>query len=165
MESFEQLKNQYTPMIYKIISTLNITINKDEFFQHGLIALWEAHQRFDAYKGAFTSYAYSFIRGRILTELDLSRQYNERWHQAKVDLGDYIADPFSTSPLEEDTLLCYCQSGCLTENQTKWVLYTFLNQLDVKEIAEIEHVSLSAVKNWRAGAKEKLRRIMEENVL
>ncbi|WP_396106266.1 sigma factor-like helix-turn-helix DNA-binding protein [Cytobacillus firmus] len=34
--------------------------------------------------------------------------------------------------------------------------------LSVREIAEKERVSLSAVKNWRHGAREKLKKIMQQ---
>ncbi|WP_121610661.1 sigma-70 family RNA polymerase sigma factor [Mesobacillus foraminis] len=165
MESFEQLTAQYTPMIYKIISSLNIYTNKDEFFQLGLIGLWEAHQRFDSKKGGFTNYAYTFIKGRLLTEMNENNKYNDQSQPVKEGFWYFLIDPCPTSPLEEDILLSYCKASSLTENQTKWVLYTFLKEFDVKEIAEIEHVSLSAVKSWRAGAKVRLRKLVKENNL
>jgi hypothetical protein len=34
LESFEQLTKQYTPMIHKIINSLHIYKNRDEFFQN-----------------------------------------------------------------------------------------------------------------------------------
>ncbi|MDP4171531.1 MAG: sigma factor, partial [Bacillota bacterium] len=63
MESFEELSEQYTPMIHKIMNTLHIFKNKEEFYQLGLIALWEANERFDPQKGSFTTFAYSYIKG------------------------------------------------------------------------------------------------------
>lgn len=165
MESFEQLTTQYTPMIYKIISSLNIYMNKDEFFQIGLIALWEAYERFDPEKGNFTNYAYTFIKGRLLTEMSQSNRYTENTYTVNEEFLDFIADEFSSCPLEEDILLSYCQAAALTENQTKWVLYTCLKDCSVKEIAEIEQVSLSAVKSWRAGARKKLKKARQENKL
>ena len=158
MESFEQIAVQYTPMIYSIIRKLNIYKNKDEFFQTGLIALWEAHQRVDSEKGTFTSYAYSYIHGKILTELSRSKRNEERTAYPKEEFWELIVSDAHTSLLEEDILVSYCQRGQLTENQTKWVLYSFLKGFNINEIAEIEHLSLSALKNWRNGAKEKLRK-------
>jgi DNA-directed RNA polymerase specialized sigma24 family protein len=41
-------------------------------------------------------------------------------------------------------------------------MYTALRDFSVKEIAEIEKVSVSAVKNWRAGAREKMKGLRRE---
>lgn len=47
-------------MIYQIIRSLHIYKNEEEFYQIGLIGLWEAQQRFDEQKGRFFNFAYSF---------------------------------------------------------------------------------------------------------
>lgn len=157
MESFEQVAVQYKPMIYKIINSLHIYANKDEFYQIGLIGLWEAFKRFDPEKGEFMSYAYSYIKGKLMTEMKQSNKHTENSFSAPEEMWEYMVDEGSICPLEEETLLAYCQAAELTENQTKWVLYSCLKQFTIQEIADIEHVSLSAVKQWRAGAKQKLR--------
>lgn len=159
MESFDQLALQYTPMIFKIIRSLNIYKNKDEFYQLALIGLWEASERFDSSKGDFTSYSYSLIKGKIQNEMTKANKDADTTTTAKEEYWVSIVDEFATIPFEEDTLLSYCTSSQLTENQTKWILYHFLKGFNIKDIAKIEQVSLSAVKAWRAGAKEKLRKL------
>ncbi|EIJ80459.1 RNA polymerase factor sigma-70 [Bacillus methanolicus PB1] len=155
MESFEQLARQYEPMIHKLIFTLNIYKNKEEFYQLGLISLWEARRRFNPEKGNFTNYAFTYIKGKFLTELTRENKHEERNIYPKEEFWEFLEDPFTEDPFEVNLLLSYCES--LTPNQTKWVLYTFLDGLTIKEIAEKENVSVSAVKNWRKGAREKLR--------
>ncbi|AIE61405.1 sigma-70 family RNA polymerase sigma factor [Bacillus methanolicus] len=155
MESFEQLARQYEPMIHKLIFTANIYKNKEEFFQLGLISLWEASQRFNPEKGNFTNYAYTYIKGKFMTELTKANKHEERNIYPKEEFWEFIVDPITEDPFEVNFLLSYCEP--LTPNQTKWVLYTFLDGLTIKEIAEKENVSVSAVKSWRKGAKEKLR--------
>ncbi|MBU8881121.1 sigma-70 family RNA polymerase sigma factor [Bacillus sp. FJAT-29790] len=159
MESFEQLAKQYEPMIHKVMRTLHIYKNQEEFFQLGLIALWDAKKRFNQEKGSFTNYAYSYIKGRLLTEMTKSNKYQERSVYPKEEFWEVIEDPCVEVPFEVKLLLTYCDQ--LTENQTKWVLYTCVEDLTVKEIAEKENVSMSAVKAWRKGAKEKLRGNLE----
>ncbi|WP_225313485.1 sigma-70 family RNA polymerase sigma factor [Bacillus sp. FJAT-29937] len=122
------------------------------------MALWEAYERFDPEKGFFSSFAYPYIRGRMQTEMTRRNRHIERVAPVDEEFWNYIEDESNYCSMDEDILLSYCQNGKLTENQTKWVLYTFLKELTVSEIAAIEHVSLSAVKNWRTGAKEKLRK-------
>ena len=158
LESFEQLVDQYQPMLHKIIHSLHLYKNQDEFYQHSLIALWEASQRFDSQKGSFTNYAYTYIKGYLLMELKKSHQDQERYVQPDEQFWDLAADSHSDDPLQEEILLSYCTT--LTPNQKKWLLYTVCDRLSIKEIAELEKVSLSAVKNWRSGARGKVKELV-----
>ncbi|WP_053368334.1 sigma-70 family RNA polymerase sigma factor [Bacillus sp. FJAT-27245] len=155
MESFEYIAHQFAPMINSIIRSLQIYKNKDEFYQVGLIALWEATRGFNPEKGNFEGYAYSFIRGRMLTELTKSATFAERNVYQSEEFWELTGEAVEDETLPELLLLSYCKG--LTENQKKWVLYTCLDALSIKEIADKENVSVSAVKSWRKGAKEKLK--------
>ncbi|MDQ0974630.1 DNA-directed RNA polymerase specialized sigma subunit [Neobacillus niacini] len=53
MESFDELVVQYQPMIHKIIQSLHIYRNEDEFYQTGLIGLWKLHRLSMNEKAAF----------------------------------------------------------------------------------------------------------------
>lgn len=159
MESFEKLATQYELMIHKIMNTLHIYKNKEEFFQLGLIALWEANERFDPEKGGFTNFAYSYIKGRFLTEMTKKNKHEERNVYPKEEFWNAIEDTSPEQPFEVKFLLSYCET--LTDNQTKWVLYTCIDHLTIKEIALKEGVSESAVKAWRKGAKKKLKGCLE----
>ncbi|MBV7509511.1 sigma-70 family RNA polymerase sigma factor [Bacillus sp. sid0103] len=160
MESFEQLVDQYQPMLHKIMHSLHLYKNHEDFYQHSLIALWEASQRFDPNKGSFTNYAYTYIKGFLLMELKKSTQDQERYVQPDEQFWDLAVDSCLDNPLQEEILLSYCRT--LTPNQKKWLLYTVCDDLSVKEIAELEKVSLSAVKSWRSGAREKVRDLVME---
>lgn len=155
MESFDQLAKQYEPMIHKIIRSLNIYKDKEEYFHSGLIGLWEAAEAFDPEKGEFTNYAYSYIKGQILNEMNRKNKHDERSFIPKEEFWEAVEDENLGNPLEIEFLLSYCED--LTEKETKWVLYTCVEFLSVREIAEKENVSLSAVKQWRNGAKRKLK--------
>lgn len=158
MESFEQLVEQYQPMLHKIMNSLHLYKGHEEFYQHSLIALWEASQRFDPNKGSFTNYAYTYIKGYLLMELRKLHQDQERNVQPDEQFWDLVPDSYSDDPLQEESLLSYCHT--LTPNQKKWLLYTVCAGLTVKEIAELEKVSVSAVKNWRSRAREKVKELV-----
>jgi DNA-directed RNA polymerase len=155
MESFEQLANQYQPMIHKIINSLNIYKNVDQFFQIGLIALWDAQKAFCEEKGKFSGYAYSRIRGEIMHELTRDNLQSERFVYPKAEYWEMLVDPQDSLSLEEDFLQTYGQN--LTEKETKWLVMACFIGLSAKEIAESENVSLSTVKLWRTNARKKLR--------
>lgn len=163
MESFEQLVDQYQPMIHKIIHSLHIYKDHDEFYQHSLIALWEASRRFDTEKGNFTNFAYSYIKGYLLMELKQIHKDQERNVHPDEEFWNLAEAPSSGGgPLDEEILLSYCQT--LTPNQRKWIIYTIREGLTIKEISELEKVSLSAVKGWRSGAREKVKELMRLEV-
>ncbi|MFO1444365.1 sigma-70 family RNA polymerase sigma factor [Bacillus sp. Bva_UNVM-123] len=159
MESFEQLVKQYENMIHKIMHTLHIYKNQEEFFQLGLIALWEANERFDPEKGIFSNFAYSYIKGRFMSEMTKNNKDKERIVYKTEEFWNVIEDPSIEQPFEVKFLLSYCEA--LTDKQTKWVLYTCIDDLSVAEIAGKEGVSISAVKAWRKGAKDKLKGILD----
>jgi len=154
LKDFYELEEQYRAMIWKIIHSLNIYKYQDEFYQTGLIALWQASERFNCEKGSFTSYAYAYIRGRILTELTKRNHHEENCVIPDEEYWNLLQDNSSQIPLEKENLLTYCTD--LTDHQKKWVLYTALADLSIREIAEVENVSVSAVKAWRKGARAKL---------
>ncbi|AKP48377.1 MULTISPECIES: sigma-70 family RNA polymerase sigma factor [Bacillus] len=156
MESFEQLAEKYSPMIHAIINKLHIYKNKQEFYQVGLIALWEAQRNFQPEKGAFASYAYSFIKGRMLTELSNSRKWEEAASTLLVETNAGFSEfPANDEPFEKEILLSYCKT--LTSKQKFWVIASFYDGLTTKEIAHKASVSESAVKKWKKGALEKLK--------
>ena len=157
MESFDEVKTQYTPMIHSILRTLHIYKNKEEFFQIGLIGLWEANERFNPQKGSFTSYAYVYIKGKMLTELKRAKNEEDHSFIATEPFFELLEDTNGTFPDEEDRILAVCQQQQLTENQTKWVIYHCYKALKIGQIAAMENVSVSAVKAWRTGALNKLR--------
>jgi RNA polymerase sigma factor (sigma-70 family) len=157
MESFEKLAIQYDKMIHSIIHSLHIYKQQEEYYQTGLIGLWEASNRFDPTKGSFTSFAFCHIKGKILNELAKNKKVEDRSVCVEEETLELMADAYFDDPLNETTLRDYVVT--LTENQKKWLYYTVEHDLSVKEIARIEGVSVSAVKQWRAGAREKLKRI------
>ncbi|WP_071460884.1 sigma-70 family RNA polymerase sigma factor [Bacillus massilinigeriensis] len=157
MESFEHLYRQYTPLINGLMNSLHIYKNKEEFFQLGLIGLWKARNQFNGSKGDFTSYAYTTIRGLFLTELTKHNRESQTATPATDELLNAFQDNRPSPVLEKELLQSYCAAGHLTKNQTKWVFHHCLDKMTIKEISAKENVSPSAVKQWRAGAKEKLK--------
>lgn len=153
MEQFNEIAKQYEPMIHKIILTLGIYKNREEFFQTGLIALWQAAQRYDQERGAFSSFAYAYIKGHLQTEMTKRNKYDEHYVSVDDDSWALIPDLACKLPFEWEDLDC---EG-LTKKEEKWLMYTVIHGLSMKEIATTENVSLSAVKLWRSGARKKLR--------
>ena len=163
METFTEIAEQYRPMIYSIIQSLSIYKNKDEFYQVGLIALWEAQTKFDSNRGVlFSTYAYKVIKGKLLNELHKHVRIDDTC--IATDIQEIAEDPSLSSSdlhLESEYLSCYCEN--LTESQRRWVIGTFQDHLSISELAERYGVSQSAVKSWRKSAMMKLQKSLVEN--
>ncbi|PJN86961.1 sigma-70 family RNA polymerase sigma factor [Bacillus sp. mrc49] len=160
MTDFSKITTKFTPMIHHIIRSLSIYKNKEEYFQVGLIALWESYRNFNADQGQFHNYAYTVIKGRIMNELKNHHKYessNKPYDAVNLE----IIDPFSIheEAFKNETILTYTEG--LTLNQQRWLLQTYLQNKTVTEIAYIYQVSPSAVKSWRKSALVKLRRQMK----
>lgn len=153
MNCFEDVVLQYEPLIYKIMNSLSIYRDHDEFYQIGLISLWEAWHNFDPQRGNFISYAYPFIKGRFMSEMEKRNKTGDRTVYPEEEFWSMLKEP------EADTLMLdddYLKE--LTSKQKRWLLYTYKYGLSIQEIAQLEHVSPSAVKGWRTSAREKLRK-------
>lgn len=153
VEHFNEIAKQYEPMIHKIILTLGIYKNREEFFQTGLIALWQAAQRFDEERGAFSSFAYSYIKGHLQSEMTTRNKHEERYVAVDDESWALIPDLACQVPFGWDGL----DYEGLTVKERKWLMYTIIHGFSIKEIAKIENVSQSAVKSWRSGARMRLK--------
>jgi RNA polymerase sigma factor (sigma-70 family) len=135
---------------------LHIYKNQQEFYQTGLIALWEASQTFEERKGTFSNYAYTSIKGKMLSEMTQNNHYKEKnILPPEEEFWERIEGQDSSLFLEKETIQTYCEG--LTEKEATWVMESYINQLSIKEIAESKNVSISAVKQWKLGALRKLK--------
>ena len=162
-ECFEEVVKMYEPMIYHVMKSLSIYKNQDEFYQTGLIALWDADQRFEGEKGKFSSYAYSYIKGRMMTEMSKGSVIEEKNVYPDDIFWEMAVDENGMEMLELEHLNVYCKD--LSERQKNWVIDTFYFGLSIREIAVKEKVSESAVKKWRAAAMKKIRENVEKGVI
>lgn len=149
---FERLAAEYSKMIHVIINRMHIYKNKDEFYQIGLMALWEASKKFDASKGEFGSYAYSTIRGRMLQHL----KKENKWEESCVQPDELYWDTLECESrmLEVEDLLSHFHH--LTDLQKKWVVLRFFHGLSNRDIAEMEQVPIRKVQAWKELAMKKV---------
>lgn len=159
-QAFEEVAQQYDPLIKGMIKQLHLYKNIEDMYQIGLIALWEAYEKYDPTKGAFGGYAKSTVKGRMLTALRQSRTYDDRHVFAKSNEegGDDILAVADTSvmiPLEEETVSLYLIE--LSERQRLWVEQALLQGRKTREIAEAEHVSPNTVRTWKKEALKKMK--------
>lgn len=146
------------PVIYSIIRKLHIYKNVEDYYQTGLVSLWQAYQSFDPEKGTFMTYAYSYIRGAILTEL--AKDAKKEDHEWKPDDFEWgiIADRNGRS--YDETVLLKEILNKLPEKLKQIAELHYIKGYQLKEIAELMNVSYTSVKNWKRELVKQLRREM-----
>ncbi|EMT46180.1 sigma-70 family RNA polymerase sigma factor [Anoxybacillus flavithermus] len=149
--SFETVVEQYRPLISYIIRKLHIRRHViDEYMQIGLIALWEAYERYDETKGSFHSFAFKMIRWRIVSQLRKETKnvaiplLDEQMLKEDVD--------FFTDIIWEDAM------RDMTPRERIWLVRHVIEGKTLKQIADEEGVTVHAVKQWRISAVKKLKR-------
>ncbi|MGJ9383490.1 sigma-70 family RNA polymerase sigma factor [Salipaludibacillus sp. CF4.18] len=154
---FEEICEQFMPMIYGLIRKWNLGMEKDEYIQTGRIALYEAWVRHDEQLGAFPAYAKSYVYGRIQQSLEKK----ERWNSRHVATEPFIMSETSLLIVgkEEELLVLqdWLSRTSLSPREKEWVREALFYGIKPTEIAESRNVSVSTVKTWRKTALKKLR--------
>ncbi|WP_373895127.1 sigma-70 family RNA polymerase sigma factor [Virgibacillus sp. CBA3643] len=176
-ETFEEIFKQNERRIHYHIHKLNIRDPHQEFYSEGLVAMWNAYEKYQPDKGPMSTYFNYTIRNRMI---DLMRKRNKEQenverhkqeHKTRVDDGNHYRNGGATYPVmkvAESESSLYDEEfwqemrGKLTENQWKWVRYFVIEDMQVKEIAEMEGVSVEAVKSWGKQVRRKLRGSVDE---
>ena len=176
--SFEEIYKQNKRRIHYHIHKLNIRDPHQDFFQEGLVALWNAYETHEQDKGPMATYFNYTIRNRLIDKVrQESRQVNNKEkfiHQRKQELEN--GNRFKSSETEypmvdtegitiEDEQLWNSLKENLTNNQWKWVHYFIIKEMPIKEIAHLENKSEEAVKSWGKQVRKKLRNDHFRNIL
>ena len=148
---FEQLVAQYSNMIHSLIHSLRIYKNQDEFYQVGLIALWEGSQHYNEQKGVFAPYIYKFVKGKLLTHLKKEKKLENKFIYSENEDGFHLTH--KDTLLEMEDLLSHFYH--LTDLQKKWVVLHFYYGFSNRDIAEMENIALRKVRAWGDRAMEK----------
>ncbi len=159
-KSIDEILQQFEPLVKKQILSLQIYKNQEDFYQIGLIGLWEAYQRFDPEKGAFPSFAQITVRGKMLQHMKDQVRFEQRHTSVSDEILEYLEDTESERPLEREMILSYCDG--LSDKQLMWVKHAIIDNKKLREIAEIEGVPANHIKSWRREALRKLLKNYQE---
>ncbi|WP_088104221.1 sigma-70 family RNA polymerase sigma factor [Halalkalibacter urbisdiaboli] len=152
---FEKVLETFEPLIKGQLKKLHLYQDHEEFYQVGVIALWEAYRHFDDEKGCFEAYAYQTVRGRLLTKLRRERLYSERTIFLDEQSNGQIPDV--DDPCETSIMLLSPYLTQLTPREQLWVYEAVILDKKREDIAKEQGVSVSTVASWRKQALRKLR--------
>jgi RNA polymerase sigma factor (sigma-70 family) len=166
--SFEEIVKQNERRVHYYIHKLNVRDPHQEFYQEGLVAMWNAYEKHQPDKGPLATYFNYTIKNRmidLIRKKTREQQGDEQYIETeKNTLGSGNRDGRTKMPIPDYTGLTVDDAGVwievqqlLTENQWKWVYGFIILNMPLKEIAEMEGVSSEAVKSWGRQARKKLR--------
>lgn len=155
---FIKVLEQYEGMIYHLIYKLNIIDRDGEFYQIGLIALYETYRK---YKGRdiFGKLAYMTIHSRLIDELRKQSRVNKKetlvgriegYTLTTLSYGHI--DPYFWKTIKEH----------LTAKQWTYVQKRYIEDKTIKTIALEENTTIDAVKYLGKEVKKKLRIILKD---
>ncbi|RSL29776.1 sigma-70 family RNA polymerase sigma factor [Salibacterium salarium] len=155
---FEEVAEDFSPLVLGMIKRLRIYKNTEEFTQVGFIALWKAYEKFEAGQSSFSSYAYMWVKGEMLAHLKKEALYDERYYISDFEEGAEPPAPDSLTVQQEvDSIAPYLEQ--LTPREQEWVIEFSVNGRGITEIANKYNVAPTTVKSWRKSAIKKLRQL------
>ncbi|MGB5945004.1 sigma-70 family RNA polymerase sigma factor [Paenisporosarcina sp.] len=157
METYEDVLNQFEPMIHACIRKLRIYKNHDSFIQVGRVGLWKAWQRYDSSKGDFAPFAYRSIYGSLLDELKKAAN-EENILPAEDQLLEILLNKPSEASVDSEELINALSQLNLAEQQLIQLLFVDRSSLD--EVALHFGITKAGVKKKRQRTLQKLKHIM-----
>lgn len=168
--TFEEIFKQNERRIHYHIHKLNIRDPHQDFFQEGLVALWNAYKTHEPDKGPMATYFNFTIRNRLIDKVRKDTRLTENDEKVimknmkELDDGNHFSTSEAVYPLVDtsdipvhDSYLWNQLKDNLTTNQWKWIDYYIVKDMSIKEIANLENKSEDAVKSWGRQARKKLR--------
>lgn len=174
--TFEEIFEQNERRIYYHMHKLRVRDPEREFYQEGLVAMWNAYEKYEPDRGPMATYFNFTIRNRMIDLIRKKEREKEGFHQLSQEIlvketdGNYYKSGGYSNPIIRGTeqhmydgkFWREIRSG-LSENQWKWVKLFVMEGMPLKEIAEQEGVSQDAVKSWGREARKKLKKKLDDN--
>lgn len=159
-QSFEQVLCDFEGLIKNQIKKLRLTRHFDEYYQVGVVALWEAYRNFDPERGSFAAFALHTVRGHMLMMLRKEKRFGDYHvlhdeHQTTAYIDEQTSYHLDSSLFS--SLTPYLSH--LTEREQLWVVEAIIHDKKLGEIAREHGVSTNTVSSWRKQAIRKLRSV------
>lgn len=151
----EQTIVKYRYIVEMVLNKLRIYANRDEYYQVGLIGLWQALEKFDPAIGALEPYLYLQVRYQIMNEL--RRKYHQMEKEVQSEeLFLFLSTDEGGHAVQTDILALLEE---LHDEERQLIEYSYFYGYRVKELAEIFGVAEVTIKKRKKRVLNKLRSI------
>ena len=160
MTDFEEILEQFEPMISACMRKLSIYKNHQLYRQAGRIALWKAWVKFDEEKGDFAPYAYRSIYGGMLDELKKEKRQEEQ--------ADLVEDEKLATLLEKSIVLSIVSEDLevaiesLQSHERELLMWIFVEGISLQQASTRVGITIPGIKKRRERILGKLRERVEK---
>jgi len=160
LTDFEEILEQFEPMISACMRKLSIYKNHQLYRQAGRIALWKAWVKFDEEKGDFAPYAYRSIYGGMLDELKKEKRQEEQ--------ADLVEDEKLATLLEKSIVLSIVSEDLevaiesLQSHERELLMWIFVEGISLQQAATRVGITIPGIKKRRERILGKLRERVEK---
>lgn len=155
MYQFEEVLEQFEPMITAAIRKCRIYKNHEHYRQTARIALWKAWQKYNYEQGDFAPYAFTCIRGSILDELKKENRYEERYHPEQDDIIEFYMPPSIESDISN---VLKGLLNNITKDEQQFLIDYYIGGYSYEELSMKYQASVAALKKRRIRLLEKVRK-------
>lgn len=143
--AFEQLLKEYNNIIHKVNSNWG---NSMDGYQEGVLALYEAIEKYDATRNTkFSTYFYMIVRKKI-------RRYVEKYKNDCLEEVEYIVENINI----ENIVICKEIVKSLDAKEKEFLQLHFKEGYTLTEIAELWNVSKQSISSYKFKVLAKLRK-------
>ncbi|WP_052124217.1 sigma-70 family RNA polymerase sigma factor [Ureibacillus manganicus] len=165
MEEFEEVVEQYDPMITSLLKRANIYKNHDQFRQSARIALWNAWQKYDPARGPFAPFAYRSIKTSIFSEMTNDNRFSERQIAYEKETLTAIAQIIEQkNNHHEHSDILFILQDLLTEKEYQLIIDIYFNGYNCKELTKKYGTSAAALRKRKDRALKKVREKLMNSV-
>jgi len=158
MEEFEQVLEQYEPMISSILRKAHVYKNYEHYRQTARIALWQAWQKYEPTRGHFAPYAYRTMLTVIYEEMRKDNQHTEHYKPYENDKLAAAQKYMEIKHMPYDHAATFeMLDDYLTAEEFELLKDLYYYQHKYEELTEKYGASVAALKKRRDRLLKKLR--------
>ena len=146
------LYEQNVAIVLKAMGKLRITKNRDDLYQVGCLALWQACTTFDCSKGVFEMYAYSLVRFALIVEMKKISRHEESITLVEDHKMELLANTLAPPKVVNVFLM-----DELTVEEHRLLQKIFIEGWRNEDVAKAEGKTIEAIKKRRQRLLKKLR--------
>lgn len=157
----------YEKLVYYAYRMLKDKDDAEDVVEASFIKIWEKRETIDTNNPkVIASYIYTSVRNRCLNKIKSDKLI----YQDKIALDRYVSkdihEPVIDAMIRAETIdFVYKAIKVLPGNCRKIMTLMFVDGLSYSEVAEKLNLSLSTVKNQRARAYHKIRKMIQTGIL
>jgi len=157
MEAFDQVLEQYTPMIYSVLKRAKVYKNHEYYRHCATIALWEAWRKYDPTCGPFAPFAYRYMLTTIYREMTKENHYAEHHASYEKETLMFLIQKQQSQDARPDSELFEKLEGLVTKEEMELLMDLYYDRYKYEELQEKYGISASAIKKRRDRLMKRLR--------